>query len=131
MSLREIARSLPTFIVSAYGYMLQRRRPECVLFAWMVCEQLLSHLWDGFAASNSLDSIHERDLREGRAFTPAARAETLRVGGILPDETYMLLTTARRHRNLLAHNGQISGTADEDALRAMEAMLVVTLPQQS
>jgi hypothetical protein len=97
----------------------------------MACEQLLSHLWDRFAIDNSLDAEHERDLREGRAFNAATRAETLRVAGILSGKTYTLLTAARRHRNELAHNGEIGDEADTDAIKAMYAMLSAVLDHPS
>jgi hypothetical protein len=125
MTLKAISPSLPAFVVGAFGHALRRRYAESVLFSWMACEQLLSYLWRELAVGNALDDDHRKHLRDGRTYPAAVQAENLRVAGRLPDDTYMLLTAARRHRNALAHNAVVGKTALTDGLQALYALLDV------
>jgi hypothetical protein len=132
VGLREIAENLPSFVAAAHGHAYRRRPAEGLLFAWMSCEQLLSHLWEKHVAGGGFDAAHRKRLRDGRTYSAAVQAESLRLVGVMPKETYEALTRARSQRNKLAHNATLETNAIEVALTALYGMLrLVTDPPES
>jgi hypothetical protein len=129
IALKAVALNLPAFVAAAHGHAYRQRPAECLLFAWMTCEQLLSHLWEENVASAGLDGAHRKRLRDGRTFSAAVQAETLRVIGRIPDDTYNVVSRARKQRNDLAHDGKLDPTAIEVALDALYGMLDTALDQ--
>ena len=123
IGLRAIAPTLPSFVTAAHGHAYRQRPAECLLFAWMSCEQLLSHLWEENVVSGALDREHRSRLQDGRTYSAAVQAESLRLLGVIPTEAYDLVTAARSQRNKLAHNGALKPNAIKVALDALYAIL--------
>jgi hypothetical protein len=113
LTLRDISANLPAFVAAAHGHARRARGAECLLFAWMACEQLLNHHWKG--------------QKFGTPPTSALTAAGLHAQGHLTDEQHRLITKARRQRNDLAHNAAVDPSAIEAALDALYAALDAVL----
>jgi len=101
-------RHLPAFVAAAHGHAYRRRDGECVLFAWMSCEQLLDYFWQDHVLRRALDGAHRKRLEDGRTFSAAVQAEGLRLMGLMRDRTYELVSRARKQRNDLVYFPRIN-----------------------
>jgi len=99
---------------------------------WIVSEQILSELWRRYVVTPTLteDSSKGRkdQLNDTRTWTASARIEMLYQTRCLKSSTVEALTTARRARNGLSHEGKHPSEPDaQSAYRAVCELLAVAL----
>lgn len=122
LHLRKISPSLPTLLVAAAYHATRHNVAEGTVTSWILCEELLSFLWDRHVDQISEKARKER-LTDSRTYSAAVRLEVLLVAGVLPDTLCALLQEARRLRNALAHRSKMNMDAADICYRAMCEML--------
>ena len=86
-----------------------KRFGEAITLAWVVCEQLLSMMWEEFlneTKSKGRMPKRRRGKLEGRDFTASSITEVLELNGIINYDLYLSLEAARKSRNKWAHELQ-------------------------
>jgi hypothetical protein len=119
--LEGINEELPALIVSAGFHVSRHNLPEAIASAWLVCECLLSALWDDYVAQ--IESSRRRRLRDFRTYTAAVRVEVLLTAGYLGRDLAEELQAAREIRNDLAHNAEASMIGASTVFEAMRSFL--------
>lgn len=122
LRLRDISSTLPTFVVAAAYHATRHNLPEGIITAWIVCEEILSFLWDQYVSQTSGKERRDR-LADHRTYSAAVRLELLLTAGVLQLELYDLLNEARKVRNALAHRAAISQDAASACNKAMRETL--------
>jgi hypothetical protein len=92
---------------------------------WIVIEQIVSHIWDqkiiGQAVTTGAPKSRRDQLGDNRTWTVAVKLEMLHQTGYLDAAALQDLSTARKARNDLAHEGQtpseVSAVAAFSAVR--------------
>ena len=100
---------------------------------WIVIEQITSGLWTrtilNQARSGNVIVGRLDQLADTRTWTIAARHELLHQIGTIPINTLSSLSSARKARNALAHNGDHPNEADaQTAYTAALAILQIAAP---
>jgi hypothetical protein len=101
---------------------------------WIIIEQISSRLWEirMVKPAQAPDPIPGRadQLSDPRTWTIAVRHELLHQIGVLSRETLVKLSTARKARNALAHNGKHpTAAAAQAAYGAVTELLQVAVPE--
>lgn len=122
LALRTIAEQLPSLIAGAVGHHQRGRAAEVTLFAWTVCELILDHGWKQRVLANA-SGAHRRALENTTNYTAAHRVEILWRDGWFAEELRDLLTSARKIRNLQAHQSSVAAGDATETMRAMFAMI--------
>ena len=120
--LAEISASLPEFVAGAYSLYSQRQINEALADSWIVCEQLLNHLWQTYSAEIK-DTPRKKRLEDTRTYSASVRLEVLKTAQLLPDALYQALHKARDHRNKLLHRANMSLQATSESMTAMKMTL--------
>jgi hypothetical protein len=120
--LMEVSNTLPLLVVAAVFHSSRHNLPETVLSSWMVCEALLEHSWKTYISNVGQGSRRQR-LRDHRTYSASVQAEVLLSAGLVDDGTYDLVQEARRMRNNIAHNREVTREGASIAMQAMKAML--------
>lgn len=122
LRLREISQSLPTLLVAATYHATRHDLAEGIVTSWIVCEELISFLWD-----RHVEAVREKERRDrlgdNRTYSAAVRIEVLQVAGVLPADLCKLLHEARKLRNALAHRAAMGLKAADVCVQAMRQML--------
>jgi hypothetical protein len=116
--LSEASDSLPGLVAGAYSAFSKRHLAEAVVDSWVVVEQLVDWYWTRYVNSLAEKGRKQR-LADPRTFSAAVRIEVLQTANVLPEPMCEDLHAARRHRNELAHRGNVTGKAAEACLAAM------------
>ena len=127
--LREISTTLPTLLVSAVYHASRHALAEGIVTAWIVCEEILSFLWDRYVSSVSEKDRRDR-LNDHRTYSASVRLEVLLDIGVISDALYKLLHEARKVRNALAHRavmGQEAAATSNRALRETLRLMEITV----
>ena len=120
--LAQISVNLPSLTAGAYSLFSRRQLSEALIDAWIVIEQIVDWLWEEHKNQTSNADRRNR-LADSRTYTAAVRIEILRTTDVLDDELYAEITTARSHRNNLAHRAKISFDIALETLNAMKSTL--------
>jgi hypothetical protein len=120
--LAKISPSLPEFVAGAYSLYSQRQMNEALADSWVVCEQLLNHLWLQYRGQMT-DQSRKKRLGDNRTYSASVKLEVLRTAGVLPDPLYRALHKARAHRNDLMHGATNSLDATSECMTAMKMTL--------
>lgn len=118
LRLRDISLTLPTLLVAAIYHTTRHDLPEGIVNSWIVCEELLSFLWDQYVGQISEKERRVR-LNDSRSYSSALRIEVLLIAGKLPSNLCAILQEARHWRNALAHRAAMAQEAVEICNRAM------------
>jgi hypothetical protein len=122
LRLREISSTLPALLVAATYHATRHSLAEGIVTSWIVCEELLSFLWDQHVSQ--LPEKERRDrLKDSRTYSAAVRLEVLLTNGSIGPELCSLLQRARGMRNALAHRSVTSQESADLCSRAMREML--------
>jgi hypothetical protein len=122
LALESLSPTLPTLLVAAVYHAFRHHLGEAIVTAWIVCEQILSHLWDRHV-TNIEDPARRKRLEDSRTYSASVQAEVLLTKGELDNETYRLVQSARKLRNDLAHRSLMGHDAVDQCTVAMGAML--------
>ena len=120
--LRDISSTLPALLVAATYHATRHSLAEGVVMSWIVCEELLSYLWDQHVSKIQEKERRDR-LKDSRTYSAAVRLEVLLVEGSLQPELCALLQRARGMRNALAHRSITDQESADICNRAMREML--------
>lgn len=77
------------------------------------------------------DASRKAALKDHRTYTAAVRAETMRIAGLLDSEVYGRLSSLRKARNALIHNGKTASQMDAEPLFATVGTLFFELTGES
>ena len=89
---------------------VEKRFGESVVLGWTVCEQLISLAWgrllDSKKVSGEANTMTGKRIEKltGRDYTASVMTEVLELSGVLSNEVYGWLETARKARNAWAHS---------------------------
>jgi hypothetical protein len=102
---------------------------------WIVIEQIVSHIWDREiikrAVAAGSPKVRRDQLSDNRTWTAAVKLEMLHQKGYLSADALQELSSARKARNDLAHEGYTpSEEAALAALSGVERLIRVVLPEQ-
>lgn len=120
--LAAISQSVPEFVAGAHALYSQRQMNEALADSWLVCEQLLNHLWLQYRGQMT-DRSRKKRLGDNRTYSASVKLEVLRTAGVLPDPLYRALHKARAHRNDLMHGATNSLDATSECMTAMKMTL--------
>jgi hypothetical protein len=122
-----LARSptLPLFLTTTFAIFVRRRASESITNAWIVCEQILNHLWDRELVARKVNSAHKASMERGDV-TAAIRHDVLTALGVLDADLYNPLRRARKNRNDLMHAARADITKAEQCVSAMCELLRAT-----
>lgn len=120
--LRDISSTLPALLVAANYHTTRHSLAEGIITSWIVCEELLSYLWDQHVSQIQEKERRDR-LKDNRTYSAAVRLEVLLVEGTLRPELCALLQQARSMRNALAHRSVTDQESADICNRAMREML--------
>jgi hypothetical protein len=129
LALKSISTSLPELVAATYFLWSRRQLGEALIDGWVVCEQILGHIWKQQYVAAALDGGHRNRLRDHRTFTAAVQAEVLYARGVLPESLYRVVQEARGSRNDMAHGASVTVESANSGIVAMKAMLDHVLPQ--
>ncbi len=120
--LREFSPTLPTLFVAAVYHAARHDLAESIVTAWIVCEELVSFLWDEYVSS--LPEKDRRDrLNDNRTYSVSVQLEVLLTVAVITSQLYKLLHDARKVRNDLAHRALMGQDAAATSSRAMREIL--------
>ena len=139
LALRKVSESVPILVVAAISHLDRRNNAEAIISCWIVCEQILTFVWDSYrdalpalqldrlTARTVLDADKSREdrLNDHRTYSASVQAEVLLTAGILPPAAYALLQAARKIRNDLAHRAKIVPESTRTVFEAMRAMMAL------
>jgi hypothetical protein len=116
----------PETLLYGATFFARNQWPESLLHLWTSAEQIVNATWaDTMVGSSRVDGMGTRSrrafLRDTRTWTASTRLEVLFQKGLLPDQTYCLLSKARKARNDFAHEGTLPGR--EHASAALDGLL--------
>ncbi len=115
------APSAPYLIAHSYSLYSQHQLSGALSDSWTVCEQLLTKMWRDYAAGLPEPGRSTR-LKDTRTYTSSVQTEQLYTAGAISEELYLSLHVARRFRNNLVHDGEVTlegATAGMHSLRLM------------
>ncbi|PCI44796.1 MAG: hypothetical protein COB41_03340 [Proteobacteria bacterium] len=100
------------FLLHGYTAMAYQNRSDALASLWIVVEQLTSFLWEKKFLSNPKfhpASIKKRrdSMKDNRTWSTAIKHELLWQTGLLSEGSFVALTSARKQRNNLVHDGKI------------------------
>lgn len=103
----------PFFLLHGYTALVFQNRSDALSSLWITVEQLTSFLWKSHFLSNPefhpanmknrLDSLRQ----DNRTWSTSVKHELLWQTKVLSEECYAALTSARRQRNNLVHEGVV------------------------
>ncbi len=117
-----ISNNLPILIAGAYSLFSQAQYGEALIDSWIVVEQIIDYLWDGYLKGLSDKPRLER-LSDTRTYSASVRIEFLHSLGTLSTPLYESLHKARVNRNKLAHRASISLNMSRESMDAMRQMI--------
>jgi hypothetical protein len=102
---------------------------------WIVIEQIVSHIWDSEiikkAEAAGSPKSRRNQLGDNRTWTVAVKLEMLHQKGHLNADALQELSTARKARNDLAHEGHTPSEASAlSALNGVRRLIRVIMPHQ-
>jgi hypothetical protein len=113
---------------------------ESLIHVWTSAEQIVEAIWrDKVLSTPGIIGIPNKSraafLEDHRTWTVATKIELLYQKGLVPDQTYALLNTARKARNDFAHSGAMPSRSDVEAaldgLFQMAALRITNHSDQS
>lgn len=116
--------ALPQLLVGACYHASRHNVAETILSAWMLCESLLSNIWDD-QIQTATERGQKNRLKDYRIYTASVQLEVLLTAGRIDSETYRVVHEARRVRNDLAHSVKMSAEGAHASLNAMRNLLTV------
>lgn len=122
MRLREFSPTLPALFLAAVYNTLRHNLAECIVTSWIVCEQLLSFLWDEYVSAMGEKDRRDR-LGDTRTYGASVRLEVLLVAGVIDSGLYKVMHEARKIRNALAHRAVLGQDAAAASASAMQKIL--------
>jgi hypothetical protein len=122
LRLQQISQSLPSLLVAAIYNVERHNLPEAIISAWIVCEELISFLWDEYVNTNTDRKRRDR-LNDHRTYSASVRLDMLLAEKVLAPELNQVVHEARRVRNALAHRASISRSAAEACDLALRELL--------
>jgi hypothetical protein len=120
--LSAVAPSLPGLVAAAAFHAARHNLSETIITSWVVVEVILYHQWIGYLKSLS-DSARRRRLEDTRTYSAGIQAEVLLTAGLVQDDTYNKVQSARKTRNDFAHRGVASADGAAQGMEAMRAMV--------
>jgi hypothetical protein len=98
---------------------------------WIVIEQIMSHIWDTEIIKKADPKSRRDQLSDNRTWTAAVKLEMLHQKGHLNADALKELSTARKARNDLAHEGHTPSEASAlAALSGVRRLIRVIMPHQ-
>jgi len=116
----------PTLFTTAFTYYLTRQLRESLTHAWISIEQTVEHLWQEKIVENAKGGSipKRRKFLESQQWNLAHRVELLFSLGVVDDDLYRHLNSARSERNEFQHTGKTpSQEAVKSALIAISRLL--------
>ncbi len=120
--LSTVASSLPSLVAAAAFHAARHNVQETIINSWVVVELILYERWTGHIQSLR-DSARRRRLEDTRTYSAGVQAEVLLSTGLLQDDTYRKVQSARRVRNDFAHRGAATADGAAQCMEAMRAMI--------
>ena len=133
--LKEIPQLEGEFLLKGVTGAARRDWGTALANLWIAIEQITSHLWNeniiAPAESNKVYPSRLDQLNDNRTWSISTRHELLYQKGVIFDDLFASLNTARKARNSLSHNGKHPKSADAlAALNALKNLLQISLPNQ-
>lgn len=116
----------PTLFTTAFTYYLTGQLRESLTYAWISIEQTVEHFWQEKIVENAKGGSipKRRKFLESQQWNLAHRVELLFSLGVLDDDLYRHLNSARSERNEFQHTGKTpSRDAAKSALIAVSGLL--------
>jgi hypothetical protein len=120
--LSAVAPALPSLVAAAAFHAARHNLSETIINSWVVVELILYQRWIDHLTSLS-DSARRRRLKDTRTYSAGVQAEVLLAAGLIQDNTYGKVQSARKTRNDFAHRGDASADGAAQCMEAMRAML--------
>lgn len=118
----EVSEDLPALVAGAYSLFSQRQLSEALIDSWIVCEQVIDHLWKNYISTIE-DKSRVKRLDDNRTYSVAVRTEILHSIGEISAPIYNELNKARKNRNELAHGAKTTLSETTVCLNAMKLIV--------
>jgi hypothetical protein len=120
--LSAVAPGLPSLVAAAAFHAARHNLSETIINSWVVVELILYRSWNDYLTSLS-EPARRRRLKDTRTYSAGVQTEVLLTAGLIQDDTYDKVQSARKTRNDFAHRGDASADGAAQCMEAMRSML--------
>lgn len=108
--------TVSSLFLEAHTHFRESAYRQCLLMAWMVIESWLANEWTAIVEKFKTSRQHKDLLTDGRTWTAAVKAETLRMLNVIDPSQLQAITVFRNQRNNVIHNSHDPNASEAETI---------------